>query len=163
MKHTKAFSLVELLIVVAIIGVLATIIMPAILGTRAKARDVRRKAEISQMGRLLSVSCFVPSAGSGDYDIAGIIDELKAANPRYASMIAEIPKDPGIGTDTQTHYRYIVDGSTRKCALYANFEGDSQVVTLSIVTATPGGGTGVFQSNTPGPNGGTRYYQVSSN
>jgi prepilin-type N-terminal cleavage/methylation domain-containing protein len=158
----KGFTLIETLIVIAIISLLAGIIMAALSTGRDKARDAERKVEVSQMGRLLSLSCFTPAAGPGDYDIAEIVPELKVAYPQYASQLDLMPKDPSSGTNTETKYRYIVNGPG-KCAVYANLESEEERVTLRAITApTAGGGTGVFAASGPGWNGSTRYYQASN-
>ncbi len=160
----SGFSLIELLVVIAIIGVLATVIFVSLGSARAKARDVKRKVELAQVGRLLSGgTCYMPNAGAGDYDTAGLVDELVAKNPQYSQYASMAPKDPKSGTDALSFYYYIVDIDAKKCALYGNLENANEPVTLkNISTATPGGGTGVFQSSSAGWNGTDKFYQVSN-
>ena len=48
-SHRQAFTLIELLVVIAIIGILATISVIALNDARARARDVRRVADVKQI------------------------------------------------------------------------------------------------------------------
>lgn len=65
MKHTqKGFTLVELLVVVAIIGLLAGIAVVSVNSTRVRARDARRIADIKQIQNALEL---YNNANSGVY------------------------------------------------------------------------------------------------
>lgn len=163
-KKRRGFSLVELLVVIAIIGVIATMILVNLSSATGKARDAKRKTELAQIGRLLSGGgCYMPNGGPGDYDTAALVVELIVKNPSYAQYASMAPKDPKSGTATQSFYRYIVDSSGAKCALYGNLENAGEAVTLqSISVATPGGGTGVFQASSAGWNGSDKYFQISN-
>lgn len=64
----KAFTLVELLIVVAIIGLIATIAGVGMSGARAKSRDNKRMADIRQVQKALEIGF---SQGNGYPVVAG--------------------------------------------------------------------------------------------
>jgi prepilin-type N-terminal cleavage/methylation domain-containing protein len=165
-RRVSAFTLIEVLISIGILALLSAVVFVFVVPALGKARDARRKLELSTLGRYLVLSCPLPSEGFGDYDLAPLINDLKASNPRFADSIPVKPKDPLRGTESETLYRYIVAdsaaGKRRICALYANLEYGGEPVTLGISAPTPGGGTGVFSSSAPGPNGSNRYYQISN-
>lgn len=58
----RAFTLIELLIVIAIIGLTATITVAAVGGARAKARDEKRVTDLKQIQKALELS-FEPGSG----------------------------------------------------------------------------------------------------
>jgi len=52
---TSAFTLVELLVVIAIIGILSTLSVVALNSARSKARDARRLSDVKQIGMALEM------------------------------------------------------------------------------------------------------------
>jgi len=171
-SHTKregeslaGFTILELLITIAILATLATLVFTYVFPALQKARDARRKFELSNIGRFVVSSCYVPSAGSGTYDFADLASELKSKYPQYANYMASLPKDPSLGTETETYYKYVVAvaSSTKKCALYANLENKQEEVTIpNLDSPTAGGGVGVLAASSTGWNGSNRYYQFSN-
>lgn len=159
----KGFSLIELLITIAIIGVIGTIAFVSLNGVREKARDTKRKNDIAQIGRFLALSCYEPNGGTGTYDLADLLEEIKVKFPQAQNFLAKAPRDPKIGTDSQTYYFYQYQSSDKKCVLYANLENQDEPITLINLSApTPGGGSGVLQATSNGPNNTPIYFQYSN-
>jgi type II secretion system protein G len=69
MKTRKAFTLIEMLIVVVIIGILAAALIPRLQSVQGRARDTKRKADISQIGSSLAI--YKSDIGSFQNLIAG--------------------------------------------------------------------------------------------
>lgn len=156
------FTLIEILVVIAIIGVLATLAFIYLGGATIKARDAKRMSDLNQVGRFFSFGCLLPEAGAGEYDLNELIEEYKAKYPQYAGNIPRNIRDPKTGTDTESNYKYIVTAS-KQCALYANLEDDEAEVSLpSISEPTPGGGKGIFETASQGWNNSNKYFQVSN-
>lgn len=164
MKNNRAgFTLIEILVCIAVIGILAGSVLVMSGSATASARDARRKSELQRIGRLFLTSCYMPNGGPGTYDIATLADELKTKYPQFAGQISSMPKDPKIGTTERAYYEYKVSEDGGKCAIYANLERGSEPATLTGITEpTPGGGTGVLQATAGGWNGSDKYFQVSN-
>lgn len=162
-RRKQGFSLIELLVAVAIIGIIATLVSVSLFSSLKKARDAKRKSDLAQIGRILSAGCYMPNAGPGEYDLIVLMEELKNKYPQYANFISQTPKDPKSGTASESFYRYVVIEDGTKCVLYANLENINEPVTITGITApTAGGGTGVLQASSPGWNGTDKYFQISN-
>lgn len=102
----EGFSLIELLVVIALIGVLSTIAIMSFAGTRVKARDAKRKADLHQVQTALGVfydsrgtyptSTSVWNATSPDYGAASTTGsaDYSALASYIANNLAILPMDP---------------------------------------------------------------------
>lgn len=162
-KSKNGFTLIEILIVVGIIGIISTLAVVALSSARTKARDTKRKHDLSTIGRFMTLSCFSPAGGAGEYDLVDLAAELLVANPNYKQYLKTVPMDPLSGTVVQSNYTYAVNSEGDKCVLFANLENEDEEITLSNLTEpTPGGGQGVLQGTNPGVNNSTIYFQYSN-
>jgi general secretion pathway protein G len=83
-KFTKGFTIIELLVVVTIIGVLATIGMVSYQAANQRARNGRREADIEQIRSALEMY----RADTSTYPVGA---SMAALSPTY---INPIPHDP---------------------------------------------------------------------
>lgn len=105
--YPPGFTLIELLVVIAIVGVLASVVLVALNASRAKARDVKRLADIRQLVQALEMyydqngaypQCTGGMGGDefcGDCSSAGAAEFETALQPLVASgFLRSIPRDP---------------------------------------------------------------------
>lgn len=162
-KFNAGFTLIELLIVLVIISAIASFVMATLSSARKKARDTKRKVEISQIMRALEGKCYLPNAGAGEYDFTDVLNELITTDPRYSNAFSGTLRDPKSGTALQSFYKYMVNIDGSKCIAYVNLESDKDTVTLpGVAGPSADGGTGVFEAATAGWNGTTKFYEVAN-
>ncbi len=123
-KFKKAFTLIELLIVIAIIAILATLIFVNVASARKKARDVKRKADLKNLQTALEMyneaNGSYPTTGSavwgfngcglGNHGVTGPTGYVPNLAPTYVSTL---PLDPTVVS--QDHcYTYRSNGTDYK-------------------------------------------------
>lgn len=110
MRRPSGFTLVELLIVIAIIGILTSIVIGSTNASRGKARDTRRIADMKEIQLALAVY----------YDVNKVypasLSTLAATGQKY---MAAIPTDP----QTKASYEYLTSNSNRNYCIGVKLEG----------------------------------------
>lgn len=128
----KGFTLVEILIVIAIIGILALIVLLGLRGGTQvqKARDARRKGDLSKIARCLEEY-------NNDHGYFLPATSYSCGGSGLSPCIPKIPCDPYRQTQA---YSYQTDGSTkpRWYKLYTNLEytSDPAISSSSVGCST---------------------------
>ena len=86
LKHKKGFTLIEILVVIAIIALLASIIFANLQHARKRAKDVSLKESISQLVRLAEMNFH-------DYSSYSNLQEIRIAGPEPVRFIGWIPAE----------------------------------------------------------------------
>ena len=126
---SKGFTLIELLIVVAIIGLLASMILVGLSSFRTKGRDARRVADLRQIQNGLEIyytkNLSYPTA-SGD-----ALSSWTALSVALAGVgIKQTPQDP-LGTGSS--YAYSADtGGQNYVLMTAMEDGDNNILATDI-------------------------------
>lgn len=116
-KKEGGFTLLELLIVIVIIGILALLIIPNITSAPKKARDTKRKTDITTIRKGLE-EYFVDNNVYPDSSGAG----LSALTVGSAPIMKTIPTDP---KNTGSYvYTYVSANSNTTYTLSACLEND---------------------------------------
>ena len=108
---TRAFTLIELLIVVAIIAILAAIAIPNLLDAQARAKVARAKADVRSISVALeayAVDYSVYPFFDPDYEHSYLLDvpELTTPIAYLASLPNEVFLPPHRNSERQRYYRY---------------------------------------------------------
>lgn len=140
-NKTNGFTLVELLIVIGIIGILATLLMSNFIGVRQRARDAQRKSDIRQIQSALEIyrsdQDTYPSATNSS--VGACASSLTGGSPANTYM-RKIPCDPS-GSSYQFNngnYYYSVGSNSYVLQSCLENSSDSQGTGASGV---PSGGT----------------------
>ena len=99
MNKQKAFTLIEVLVVVAILGILAAIVVPKIMDRPDEAKRVAAKADIGALVQALKLyrldNGFYPATDQG---LAALVQKPASqpvpANWKAGGYLERLPKDP---------------------------------------------------------------------
>ncbi|MHB1316424.1 MAG: type II secretion system protein [Minisyncoccota bacterium] len=125
----KGFTLIELLVVIAIIGLLSSVVLGSLNQARAKARDARRKQDITQIQKAVvlyfDAHGYLPRNGSGWCTYisntsngwgAGFQSDI---SPTY---IKTVPLDPTMSNQIGDYLYYNTNNLGGNFILCANLE-----------------------------------------
>lgn len=91
----NAFTLLELLVVISVLGVLVVIILPNLIGVRARARDSALKNDMRQLKTALRMyyndnQTYPPNDGSGNIVACGIDGDAVCPNSDGSFAVGEL-------------------------------------------------------------------------
>jgi len=152
------FTLVELMVVIAIIAILTAIIVTGLVASRAKARDAKRASDLSQIQ--LAIEQFFDRCDQYPVSDSGFIDstsltqgagvcplDQNGVQITLASFISTIPTDPSTGSPywyiTNTDVNGTLYPLPTDYILYTKFEAVNSVLSQSAANPTwyPVGGS----------------------
>jgi len=157
LKASKGFTFVEVMVVVAIIGILTTIIVSSYLSAKQRSRDGQRKSDLSLVQAAIeqykadynAYPCFNASANECSTDVSpsstavggwSVVSSLSSIN-FPGNYIRNLPKDPVYNgascTTTNPFYLYWHGIGRQRYMLFANLENtnDSEANLLKPVPA----------------------------
>lgn len=114
-KRQSGFTIVELLIVIVVIGILATLVLVTFTGIQKKARDSQRQTDInavnSQLEAFYAQNSYYPSTADLD-NATWVKANLKGLDPE--SLLAPNSTTPisSSTTSATTYYNYVPNNCT---------------------------------------------------
>ena len=136
LKKSKGFTIVELLIVIVVIGILATLVIVTFSGIQQKGRDSQRKTDINALQS--HVEAYY--AQTGTYPTAAMLNDSAFRAANLKGLDPEALKDPkasganiNAGASSATQYGYAATAGGAACPA-ATGTGAAMVSTCDAYT-----------------------------
>ena len=139
-SRKNSFTLIELLIVIFILGILASLISSNFITSLKKGRDARRKADLEEIQRALEMyyedQKYYPKFdifSSNNYSLCQTKIALNCETDNEKTYMQKIPNDPISGKT----YEYQFDSNGSYYRLFACLENNQQILPYSNLVVTP--------------------------
>jgi type II secretion system protein G len=118
-RKQLGFTLIEMMVVLAVIGLLASVILASLNVARQKARDAKRKEDSAEVRKAIDLyyqeyGIYPPTAGSVP---AGFNDWLFTQS--IAPYLNRVPRDPRCASGSTCNYQYIYDSGQTAYGIYS--------------------------------------------
>ena len=158
LKPKLGFTLIELLIVIAVIGILATMIMANLQGVRERARDARRKGDLDAVKVALRLyytdqRSFPTNTSDGNINACGTVgtpctwgtSTFVIGTTVYMN---KLPLDPSsTSTSSRTYHYYRASADSYVIATQLENGSDPDIAESQLRCATPYAGMPSTQKN----------------
>ena len=125
--------MIGLLVVIAIIGLLSSIVLVTIGPVRAKARDSKRQSDIRQISLAMEMA-MSDSALSQYPAVTAVTSRLSAIASPFATYMATLPQDPGGGSSIACTTDDILELSVGGYCAYTTSAGSSYCIYAKLST-----------------------------
>ena len=132
MKFTKGFTLIEMLTIIAIIGILATMVVVNVSGARIRARDTKRLADVKSIQNALEMYFYKTKTYPSDTNDNPLVNcggiSIADLGVELGPYLETIPTDPQPITNAAfcgaQNYWYSYDTATSTYQVWFALEQD---------------------------------------